>query len=61
MIIVLALFTATIGQSQETLHSWDVSLNVGYMMPNNSTYKDFASSTFGVDAIWWFRGIDTSF
>lgn len=61
LIIMLALLTASVGQTQETLHSWDVSLNAGYMMPNNSAYKDFASTTFGVDATWWCRGIDTSY
>lgn len=31
------------------------------MMPNNSAYRDNASSTFGMDITWWNRGIDTSF
>ena len=60
-VIALSLLTFAVGRSQETLHSWDVSLNVGYMMPNNSSYKSFATSTFGVDATWWCRGIDTSY
>lgn len=60
---VFIVFTlmAYYGQSQETLHSWDVSLNGGYMMPNNSAYSDKASPTYGVDVTWWSRGIDSSY
>ena len=52
---------AVVGHSQETLHSWDVSLNGGYMMPNNSAYRANASPTFGLDITWWGRGIDTAY
>lgn len=60
-IIVLTLLTAAVGRSQETLHSWDVTLNGGYMMPNNSAYRANASSTVGMDVTWWSRGIDSSY
>ena len=58
--IVLLLLSAFVSRAQETLYSWDFSLNCGYMMPNNSAYSDNASPTFGVDVTWWSRGIDSS-
>lgn len=61
VLIALMLLPAAVGLSQETLHSWDFSLNGGYMMPNNSAYRANASSTFGVDVTWWGRGIDTAY
>ena len=59
--IALALLSALVVQSQETFLSWDFSLNAGYMMPNNSAYRDNASSTFGLDATCWWRGLDSSY
>lgn len=60
-LIVAVLLMAHVVHSQETLHSWDISLNAGYMMPNNSAYRANASPTFGVDATFWSRGIDSSY
>ena len=44
-----------------TLFSWDVSLNTGYMMPNNTSYSDNSSLTLGLDITLWSRGIDSSY
>lgn len=61
VLLVLALLSVLPGASQETLRSWDVTLNGGYMMPNNSDYRDNASATFGMDVTYWRRGMDSSY
>lgn len=58
--IVWVLLSAFVGRTQETLHSWDFSLNGGYMMPNNPAFRDKASPTLGLDVTRWIRGIDSS-
>lgn len=59
----LAALIAIAGKAQELpcLHSWDVSINSGYMMPNNGQYSDNSSITYGMDVTMWNRGIDTSY
>jgi hypothetical protein len=46
--------------AQKDYYSWEGSANIGYMIPNNASYSDFSSLSFGVEAVWWNNSVDTS-
>ncbi len=55
------LLPAAHGQPSHTETTVELSLNAGYMMPNNRAYSHFSRPTFGFDATYWYRSFDNSY
>lgn len=59
LLLILAVGGRVSLANGQTVDSCDVSvevtLNGGYMMPNNSQYSNFNSATFGTDVTLWWR------
>lgn len=59
-LLLLALPFAV--RAQDSVNtSWEFAMNGGYMIPNNSTYSNYSSATFGADVTYWKQGVGSDY